>query len=363
MFGDKVMIGDIEVTQPCQSKIDIAYNYIWFLNEPNCDFDATGNKDVTGRVAVLHANAKYEELQQQKKNNTANAERVSLHDPILSDFLHARVFYVDKHTLQYLLTPKGKRQEKSNKAILKHSPVVRIRISSNIYIVAEFVPTKHNVSLVRQWEFIQSCYFDYLCKECPKSDVDGYTDYDSDVISFVIKQIYSKLVDNESVDIKHMNSSIFDEERERFKNQIWFNNPNVTLVVEDGKVQNKVKGMCMTAMATDIKAGLVYDLKLSHYLNSSEPCHAVNVFYMVKSKFRNLVEFINKNENMNIDPNVLVLKLYIDNNVFVLASSPSRIHRKIDNLRHNCKKVQMAFSAIPDSCNELFYTKTNEIYG
>ena len=355
------MAENIEVTQPCQSQIDIANKYVWFLNEPNCDFNIT-DVDIFERVVELCKRAINVNTQQKKKGKAVAL--TSLHDPILSKFLNAFVFYVEKYTLQHLLRPRNKRNDRLNKTTLKHSPVVRIYKNSKIFIIAEFVPTNHNISLVRQWEFIQSCYFDYLCKELPQNNIDdeGYADYDSSVVSFVIKQMYSKLNSGESVDIRHMNSRLIDEERERFRNQLWLNNLNVTHTIGDNKVQTKVKGMCLTAIIGN-HSDLLYDSKLSNYLQSSEPSHTIHVFYMVRSKLIKLIELINKKDSLNIGLSVLVLKLYINNDIFVLASNPSGVQRKnINALRENCYSVQHAFSGESYINYRLFEAKLNEIY-
>ena len=272
---------------------------------------------------------------------------------------------MEKSTLRNLLRPKIKpRRVGDNPAPLKHSPVVRICKNNKVFIIAEFVPTKYHMSLVQQWEFVQSCYFDFLCKELPQNndEGEGYTDYDSRVVSFVMKQMHSKLKSGESVSIKHMNSRLLAEERERFNRQLWFDNPNVTHAVEDEKVQTKVKGMCLTAIISRHK-DLLYDLKLSSYLNPSELSHTVHVFYMVRSKLINLIELINRKDNLSIDLSISVLKLYVGNDVFVLASNLSGVQRKAkDALQQNCFDVQYAYAGESNVNYKLFQAKLDEIY-
>jgi len=92
---------------------------------------------------------------------------------------------------------------------------------------------------------------------------------------------------------------------------LWFNNPDIDVVITDKKAENRIRQLCMEA-TLELKKGLLNDSVLTNMLG-------YYVFYMQNGKYKQLVNHINKMCGLSIDMDVSVLKLTTDNYVYIIA--------------------------------------------
>jgi len=92
---------------------------------------------------------------------------------------------------------------------------------------------------------------------------------------------------------------------------LWFNNPEIDIVITDKKAKNHIRKLGMEA-TFEIKKGLLNDPVLTNLLG----CY---VFYLQNGKYKQLVNHINKMYELSIDMDVSVLKLTMDNYVYIIA--------------------------------------------
>ena len=118
---------------------------------------------------------------------------------------------------------------------------------------------------------------------------------------------------------------------------LWFDDPNNEITITNDVMRNKLRKMFMEAISNNHKY-MLHDSILSDYLSNEET--EVEVCYTIKSKQKPLIESINKKCNLSIDTNIIALKMHINDDIFILASSSRNLSRKDASFYCNCMQVQ-----------------------
>ena len=92
---------------------------------------------------------------------------------------------------------------------------------------------------------------------------------------------------------------------------LWFNNPDVDVVVTDKNAGNRIRKLGLDAIL-ETRKRLLNDTILSNLLS----CH---VFYLYNGKFKQLVNCVSKVCGLTIDADVSVVRFIVGDDVFLIA--------------------------------------------